>query len=747
VQEQGVDLTSILKHTHNLNSQAQEEEAEDTSHAKSPRSHSDHGSTVAAAAASTLSVPGGGGSGGVVAAHPGVPASPAPHSSLPLSSSQTALALTEAEAAAAAQALATEAATARGGEAAATADAATAAAATSSSSAAEPAAALLQTSEEGLQLGRMGKEVYLAYFRAGSSVLGYVAVLLVVLASQAASLGSDYFLASWSTTVTKAVQQAQQANAANAAAAAAAATGLQLHAAGDSLLHTLVPSQVLDFGAEPLRSVSEVMLAMNTSTAAQNSSIAAELSYQHFLPHPQSHYITIYALLVFASASLLFLRSVYIALTTVRAASTLHASLFQGVVRAPQHFFDSTPSGRILSRASKDTEQVDAVLPGCVQDILANGVVVLGTLVLIVVVAPLSIIGLLLIGALYWYVQHYYHPTSRQLKRLESVSRSPIYQRLNETAAGLATIRAFSHTGSLGRAISAMYSRIDVNTRCMFYSFSLHRWLGVRLEGIGASIVFLASTLVILLQESLGVGLVGLAISTTLGLAGNLNWSVRTISEIENQLNSVERIMEYAKIEPEETFGQSTQAEAGAEDGAAAQQHALDAQALLTAEEKEADAEWSSFDPTFASILCGCKTNKQKVQQQSQSETPQRKKSRTERNYVSLPADGAESLLSSVDGDVELGAAHVSSSTSAGLGQPPAGWPSAGAISFSDVSISYRPDPAFPNVLSNVTAHIRAGEKIGIVGRTGAVSSTRTRQTRRGDVWLCASAHLRVCNV
>lgn len=337
-----------------------------------------------------------------------------------------------------------------------------------------------------------------------------------------------------------------------------------------------------------------------------------------------------------------------------------------------------------------------------------------GTIILIIIVAPLSIIGLALIGLLYYRVQAYYHPTSRQLKRLESVTRSPIYQRLGETAAGIATIRSFDWLGSLERSMSSIYVRVDTNTRIMFYSFAVHRWLGVRLEAIGASIVFLASTLAILLSDSLGVGLVGLCISTTLGMAGNLNWTVRQVSEMENQLNAVERILEYAKLEPEETLLPKE------EDGSDA--------VPLTAEEAEAEAAWNRFDPTFSGMMC----RSSRTADANKALKTKRQKRGGKQRYASLPAGSADVAVDSDelqmnDVDLELDDSsadhHVSiEGGGGGRGQPPADWPSAGAISFENVSIAYRPDPSFPNVLSNVTAEVKAGEKIGIVGRTGAVS-------------------------
>ncbi len=276
--------------------------------------------------------------------------------------------------------------------------------------------ALIQTTNEDLQLGRMGSDIYLEYFRAGASVLGYVIVGLVVIASQAASLASDWFLASWSTTVTRAVTAAAAANAAQGIYIDENSHSPQLHHAATVLLSMVPEGQVFDFSVESL---------VNTSDAlALASSQNVTLSYRHFLPHMQGFYISIYAVFVISSALLLFFRSVYVAFTTIRSASVLHTRLFQGIIRAPQHFFESTPSGRILNRCSKDTEQVDAVLPGCVQDILACGVVVAGTIVLIVAVAPLSIVELAFIGVLYYRGQQHACDCTQQMQQRRMLKKT-----------------------------------------------------------------------------------------------------------------------------------------------------------------------------------------------------------------------------------------------------------------------------------------------------------------------------------
>uniref|UniRef100_A0A182T836 ABC transmembrane type-1 domain-containing protein n=1 Tax=Anopheles maculatus TaxID=74869 RepID=A0A182T836_9DIPT len=131
-------------------------------------------------------------------------------------------------------------------------------------------------------------------------------------------------------------------------------------------------------------------------------------------------------------------------LGTWRAAKHLHATLLQAVLRLPIGFFDITPTGRILGRFSKDVDILDNTLPITVSELNYCFFEVVATLVVICISTPIFAAVIVPIGILYYAVQRFYVATSRQLKRLESVSRSPIYSHFGETIQGVQTIRAYS---------------------------------------------------------------------------------------------------------------------------------------------------------------------------------------------------------------------------------------------------------------------------------------------------------------
>ena len=137
------------------------------------------------------------------------------------------------------------------------------------------------------------------------------------------------------------------------------------------------------------------------------------------------------------------------------------------------------------------------------------------------------------IGALYLYIQRYYLRTSRELKRLDSVSKSPIFAHFQESLAGLTTIRAYRHQE---RFATENEWRVDANLRTYFPSTIANRWLAVRLEFIG-SFVILAAALLSIVAVTAGngpsAGLVGLAMSYALQITQSLNWIVRLTVEVE----------------------------------------------------------------------------------------------------------------------------------------------------------------------------------------------------------------------
>src|SRR3954449_6158246 len=140
----------------------------------------------------------------------------------------------------------------------------------------------------------------------------------------------------------------------------------------------------------------------------------------------------------------------------------------------------------------------------------------------------------------YLYIQRYYLRASRELKRLDSVSRSPIYAHFQESLGGISTIRAYRQQD---RFTLENEWRVDANFRAYFPSISANRWLAVRLEFIGSIIILASAGLAIVTVGTgrvLSPGMVGLAMSYALQITQSLNWIVRQTVEVETNIVSVE---------------------------------------------------------------------------------------------------------------------------------------------------------------------------------------------------------------
>merc|ERR1719158_1383988 len=173
---------------------------------------------------------------------------------------------------------------------------------------------------------------------------------------------------------------------------------------------------------------------------------------------------------------------------------------------------------------------------------------VVSTFLIIAYTTPTFILPIAVILTCYYLVQKVYVATSRQLKRLESVSRSPIYSQFGETINGASTIRAY---GLEKQFILNSERMVDENQMANFPSVVSNRWLAVRLETVGNLIIFCASLLAVLGRDSLTPGLVGLSVSYALSVTQTLNWFVRMTSEVETNIVAVERLKEYSESKTE----------------------------------------------------------------------------------------------------------------------------------------------------------------------------------------------------
>uniref|UniRef100_A0A672K2N0 Canalicular multispecific organic anion transporter 1-like n=1 Tax=Sinocyclocheilus grahami TaxID=75366 RepID=A0A672K2N0_SINGR len=264
--------------------------------------------------------------------------------------------------------------------------------------------------------------------------------------------------------------------------------------------------------------------------------------------HIRDMRIGVFGALGLAQGFLVFFGTILIADGSISASRTLHTNLLSNILKAPMVFFDTTPSGRIVNRFAKDIFTVDEMIPMSFRSWIFSILGVLGTLFVICLATPIFIAVVVPMAVVYYFVQRFYVPTSRQLRRLDSVSRSPIYSHFGETISGLSVIRAYGHQQ---RFLKQNEDTIDQNLKSVYPWFVSNRWLAMRLECLGNLVVFFAALFAVISRDSLNSGLVGLSISYALSMTQILNWLVRMTSELETNIVAVERVREYAEIKNE----------------------------------------------------------------------------------------------------------------------------------------------------------------------------------------------------
>ncbi|ESQ33830.1 hypothetical protein EUTSA_v10006558mg [Eutrema salsugineum] len=362
-----------------------------------------------------------------------------------------------------------------------------------------------------------------------------------------------------------------------------------------------------------------IFFACYLTTEVLRVSSSTWLSFWTDQSTPKSYspglYIVVYALLGFGQVAVTFTNSFWLLTSSLRAAKRLHEALLNSILRAPMLFFDTNPTGRVINRFSKDIGDIDRTVANLINMFMSQLWQLLSTFALIGTVSTISLWAIMPLLILFYAAYLYYQNTSRQVRRLDSVTRSPIYAQFGEALNGLSSIRAYK---AYERMAKINGKSVDNNIRFTLASTSSNRWLTIRLETLGGVMIWLTATFAVLrnsnAEKQAGfTSKMGLLLSYTLNITTLLSGVLRQASKAENSLNSVERVG----------------------------------------------------------------------------------------NYIDLPSEASDIIENN---------------------RPVPGWPSRGSIRFEDVHLRYR--PGLPLVLHGLSFFVSPGEKVGVVGRTGAGKSS-----------------------
>ncbi|CAH1784702.1 unnamed protein product [Owenia fusiformis] len=232
----------------------------------------------------------------------------------------------------------------------------------------------------------------------------------------------------------------------------------------------------------------------------------------------------------------------------VNASRFLHNKLVKNILRCPMSFFDTTPMGRVLNRFSKDLDIVDITLPQYIMGWLASVGPMFATIVAISYSTPIFLIALLPLGICFFVFQRLYTNTARQLKRIESVRRSPIFSHFSETLTGVSSIRAYNRSEDF---VIKSEKLLDNSQRTWFPVIASYRWIGTYLGLLGNMIILLTGIFAVIEKNTINAGLAGLSLSYAMRITLSLIMWVRNSCELETYIVSVERIKEYCDTENE----------------------------------------------------------------------------------------------------------------------------------------------------------------------------------------------------
>ncbi|KAE8844846.1 hypothetical protein PTNB85_03111 [Pyrenophora teres f. teres] len=325
--------------------------------------------------------------------------------------------------------------------------------------------------------------------------------------------------------------------------------------------------------------------------------------------YSEGAYIGAYAAFGLSQALFMFLFSFSVSIFGTRAGKVMLHRAITRVLRAPMSFFDTTPLGRITNRFSKDIDVMDNTITDSIRMYFLTLAMIISVFILIISYYYFYAIALGPLFLLFMFSAAFYRSSAREVKRHEAVLRSTVFSRFGEAVMGTPTIRAYGLQDQFSKSVRAA---VDDMNSAYYLTFANQRWLSVRLDLVGILLVFTTGILVVTSRFSVDPSIAGLVLSYILTIVQMIQFTVRQLAEVENNMNSTERIHHYG-----------------------------------TQLEEEAPLHMGEVRPT---------------------------------------------------------------------------WPEHGEIVFDNVEMRYR--AGLPLVLKGLSMHVRAGERIGVVGRTGAGKSS-----------------------
>lgn len=259
-------------------------------------------------------------------------------------------------------------------------------------------------------------------------------------------------------------------------------------------------------------------------------------------------YIQVFVSLVVGLLVASSIRNEIVILCVIRAAKTLHMRIFQILLKTPIEFFDWNPTGVILNRFSKDIGVLDEALGLTICDTLQALFIALGAVGMIIYINPYMVILLAIMAVYYYFLLRWVLPVTRDVKRLEAVSRSPVFSLLSSTLPGLVTIRSMQLNTSLQGRFTTL---LDSNLQPLFWYYNIFRWMSLRVDASASLFTSANVLLAVCLRSYMSAEDVALSLSFTLQLVTYVIWTVKRMLETDMAMVSAERVMRYTELDQE----------------------------------------------------------------------------------------------------------------------------------------------------------------------------------------------------
>ncbi|PZC73708.1 hypothetical protein B5X24_HaOG200327 [Helicoverpa armigera] len=396
--------------------------------------------------------------------------------------------------------------------------------------------------EEVTGTGRVSGAVYGKYFTTGGGWFLLSTTVMAIIAAQAVTSFSDLWLTHWMNAV-----ESQYNN------------NEPLFARSNfSTTSTASPMNVTEYSV-PEDPITTTISTVTASLMNDTVDILRNVNVTDTVIAPERvddvFYIYIWAAAIFGCIIATTGRAILFLWVCMRSSIKLHNQMFSNILTATMRFFDTNPSGRILNRFSKDMGVVDEILPRMYLDTIQVFMVMTGILVLVAIVNPFMLLTTVVCAIFMYLMTVVYLSTAQAIKRVEGVSRSPVFSHVTATMSGLTTVRACQAEEQLKVQFDA---KQDVHTAAWYLVLVTNAAFSIWLSLICSSyVIVVAYTFLLSDDGQTQSGNVGLAISQGLILVNMVQYGVKQATEVVSQMTCVERVIQFTSLPQEKTEGPS----------------------------------------------------------------------------------------------------------------------------------------------------------------------------------------------